>query len=140
MRDFSDALAELRRRVEGARGYLNIDEARDRVAELEVEVSKPDLWDDQDRARKVNTELAQLQEDVTLVDQLDSTVSDLETLAELAREESDASVEEEIGTGLEALGGELDTLELRAVHRRVRRTRRDRQCELRRRRHRRAGL
>ena len=40
------------------------------------------------------TELAQLQEDVTLVDQLDSTVSDLETLAELAREESDESVEE----------------------------------------------
>src|SRR3954454_14039806 len=115
MRDFSDDLAELRRRVEGARGYLNIDEARARVAELEVEVSKPDLWDDQDRAKKVNSELAQLSEDVALVDQLDGTVSDLETLAELAREEGDASVEEEIGTGLESLGRQLDTLELRAL-------------------------
>ena len=82
MRDFSDDLAELRRRVEGARGYLKVDEARSRIEELEVEVSKPDLWDDQDRARKVNTELSQLQEDVTLVDQLDGTVSDLETLAD----------------------------------------------------------
>ena len=40
------------------RGYLKVDEARARIAELEVEVSKPDLWDDQDRARKVTTELA----------------------------------------------------------------------------------
>src|SRR3954470_16037416 len=115
MRDFSDDLAELRRRVEGARGYLKIDGARARVAELEVEVSKPDLWDDQDRAKKVNSELAQLSEDVVVVDGLDGTVSDLETLAELAREESDASVEEEIGSGLVSLGRQLDTLELRAL-------------------------
>ena len=37
MRDFSDDLAELRRRVEGARGYLNIDDARARIGELEVD-------------------------------------------------------------------------------------------------------
>src|SRR5437879_6312763 len=115
MRDFSDDLSDLRRRVEGARAYLKVDAARLRIEELEVEVSKPDLWDDQDRARKVNTELSQLQEDVTLVDQLDATVSDLETLAELAREEADESVEGEIVTGMDALGRQLDTLELRAL-------------------------
>src|SRR5690349_11498054 len=115
MRDFSDDLSELRRRVEGARAYLKVDEARSRIGELEVEVSKPDLWDDQDRARAVNTELAQLQEDVTLVDQLDGTVSDLETLADLAREEADESVENEIVTGMGDLARQLDTLELRAL-------------------------
>jgi peptide chain release factor 2 len=115
MRDFSDDLAELRRRVEGARGYLNIDDARARIAELEVEVSKPDLWDDQDRAKKVNSELSQLSEDVAVVDGLDSTVSDLETLAELAREEGDESVEGEIDAGISGLSRELDTLELRSL-------------------------
>ena len=115
MRDFSDDLTEVRRRVDGARGYLNIDAARTRVEELEVEVARPDLWDDQDLARKVNTELFQLQEDVTLVDQLDGTVSDLETLAELAREESDQSVEAEIATGIAELARRLDSLELRAL-------------------------
>src|SRR5689334_8178118 len=115
MRDFSDDLTELRRRVEGARGYLKVDEARVRIAELEVEVAKPDLWDDQDRARKVNTELSQLQEDVGVVEQLDTTVSDLETLAELAREEGDESVEGEIQLGLDDLARQLDTLELRAL-------------------------
>src|SRR3954463_9487860 len=115
MRDFSDDLAELRRRVEGARGYLKIDGARARVAELEVEVSKPDLWDDQDRAKKVNSELAQLSEDVAVVDGLDGTISDLETLAELAREEGDESVETEIDAGISGLSRELDTLELRSL-------------------------
>jgi peptide chain release factor 2 len=115
MRDFSDDLSELRRRVDGARGYLKIDDARARVAELEVEVARPDLWDDQDLARKVNTELAQLQEDVTIVEQLDTSVSDLETLAELAREEGDESVEGEIASGIDDLGRRLDTLELRAL-------------------------
>ena len=115
MRDFSDDLSELRRRIEGARGYLKIDDARARVAELEIEVSKPDLWDDQDRAKKVNSELSQLTEDVAVVDGLDGTVSDLETLAELAREESDESVESEIDAGIGALSRELDTLELRSL-------------------------
>ena len=104
MRDFSDDLNELRRRVEGARGYLKVDEARVRIGELEVEVAKPDLWDDQDRARKVNTELSQLQEDVSVVEQLDTSISDLETLAELAREEGDESVEGEIQLGIGDLG------------------------------------
>jgi peptide chain release factor 2 len=115
MRDYTSDLAELRRRVEGARAYLRVDEARARIEVLEVEASKPDLWDDQDRAKKVNSELAQLSEDVGLVDELDGTVSDLETLAELAREEGDESVEAEIATGMGALGKQLDGLELRAL-------------------------
>ncbi|HEY7106230.1 MAG TPA: hypothetical protein VH986_07490, partial [Acidimicrobiia bacterium] len=67
MRDFSADLAELRRRVEGARAYLKVDAAHDylaieparaHVVDLEAEVSAPGLWDDQDRARKVTGELA----------------------------------------------------------------------------------
>src|SRR5258705_8202207 len=115
MRDFSDDLTELRRRVEGARAYLMIDAARDRIEVLGEEVSRPGLWDDQDRARKVQTELAQLNDDVNLVDELDGTVSDLETLAELAREEGDNSLESEIDSGIGALAKQLDVLELRAL-------------------------
>ena len=57
MRDFSDDLSELRRRVEGARAYLKVDKARTRIAELEVEVSKPDLWDDPGTGHVVHVDL-----------------------------------------------------------------------------------
>lgn len=115
MRDFSAELAELRRRVADAAGYLQIDTARARLEELEAEASRPDLWDDQNTARKVTTELSGVRDDVELVDALDGRVADLETLYELGVEEGDDSVESEIEDGIASLGDDLDRLELRAL-------------------------
>src|SRR5689334_4545196 len=115
MRDYSDELAELYRRVSDAHAYLRVDEARRRLAELESEASTPDLWDDVDHARKVTTELSRVREDVELVDALDRRLSDAQTLHDLAREEGDDSLEPEIADGVNALGDELDRLELRAL-------------------------
>ena len=81
MRDFSDDIKGLRTRLDEARGYLKIDFARSRVAELEVEASAPDLWDDQDRAKAVNRELASLQDDVRVHDDLERAISDVATVA-----------------------------------------------------------
>ena len=115
MRDFTADLAQLRQRVDDARRYLGIETARTRLVELEQEAGKPGLWDDPDRARRVTTELARVKDDVDLVDGLEGRLSDLETLRELAQEESDDSVEVEIATGITALARELDGLELRAL-------------------------
>jgi peptide chain release factor 2 len=115
MRDFAPDLADLRRRVEAARAYLGIDAARARVVELEDEVSRPDLWDDQARARRVTGDLARARDDVELSDALESELSDLETLAELAREEGDESLESEIEDGVRQLATRLDELELLAL-------------------------
>ena len=115
MRDFSDDLSELRRRVTDARSYLRVDAAEARLAELEQAASKPDLWDDPDAARQVTGELARVKDDIDLVRGLEERCSDLETLQELAREESDESVEPEIAAGIAALASELDKLELRAL-------------------------
>jgi peptide chain release factor 2 len=115
MRDFSETLADLRRRVDDAQGYLRIDAARARLTELEAEASRPDLWDDPDAARRVNTELARVGEDIELVERLRARVSDLETLFELGREEGDDSVEGEVAGGVDALADKLDQLELRAL-------------------------
>ncbi len=115
MRDFSDDLAELRRRVEAARAYLRVDDARARIGELEQQMSAAGFWDDQDGARRVGSEHARLADDVALVDDLDRQVSDLETLVELAREEDDDSLEPEVDDGMRALTARLDELELRAL-------------------------
>jgi len=56
-----------------------------------------------------------VREDVELVDGLEARASDVETLAELAREEGDESQEPEIEREIEELAGELDRLELRAL-------------------------
>ncbi|MFM8303600.1 MAG: peptide chain release factor 2 [Actinomycetota bacterium] len=115
MRDFSEDLADLRRRVGDARAYLHVDAAVERIAELEREASRPGLWDDPDAARTVTGELARCRDDVDLVVGLEARLSDVETLHELGREEADDSVEAEVTQGIADLGLELDKLELRAL-------------------------
>ena len=115
MRDFTEDLGEVRRRVDDARRYLRVDDGKERAAELEVEISKPDLWDDPDRARQVSTELARLNDDRSLVEALERRIGDAEALHQLAREENDDSFEAEIAAELGELRSELDQLELRAL-------------------------
>jgi len=115
MRDFSEELADLARRVEDARGYLRVDDARKRLADLEEQAADPELWNDPDDGRRVTTELARVRDDIDLVEGFDRRVSDAETLFELAREEGDESLEPEIEEAIAKVRADLSQLELRAL-------------------------
>ncbi|MEJ6512427.1 MAG: peptide chain release factor 2 [Actinomycetota bacterium] len=115
MRDFSDDLADLRRRIDEARVYLRIEELLLSRPQLETEASRPDLWDDPDLARKINGELSACTEDLELYEQLTSRLEDSETLHELSREEGDESVEAEVEDAMATLASDLGELELRAL-------------------------
>src|SRR4051794_20677025 len=115
MRDFSDDLTALRRRLDEASGYLRIDELRRNQPQLETEASRPDLWDDPDQARKVNRELASVAEDLELFDSLTGRIEDAETLFEMGREEGDDSLEPEVTEAITELRSSYDELELRSL-------------------------
>ena len=115
MRDFTDDLRALHERVAEAHRYLRIDAARARLAELEVAVAAPDLWDDQDRAKQLTSEYAAVKDDVDTYDALAQEMEDAEVLHELAREEGDESYEAEIDAAATGLGAKLSQLELRSL-------------------------
>lgn len=115
MRDFTDDISALRQRLGEAEQYLRIDEARQRRPQLETEASRPDLWDDQDLARRITGELDAATKDIELYEGLVQQVDDAETLAEMAREEGDESQEPEIDASLKAVATKLDGLELRSL-------------------------
>jgi peptide chain release factor 2 len=115
MRDLSEDLAELRARLDAAGEYLDIERLTARRPQLETEASRPDLWDDPEAARQVTAELSAVVEDLELVDRLTEKLDDVETLWELAREEGDDSVAEEIDSGLAELREQFSELELRAL-------------------------
>ncbi len=115
MRDVSDDINALRKRHAEAATYLKVDELRARRPQLETEASRPDLWDDADRAREVTGELSTVTDDLDRYDELATRIDDVETLAELAREEGDDSVSGEIESALEALAGDFAALELRSL-------------------------
>ena len=115
MRDFGDDLKDLRRRLGEAEGYLKIDTGRSRLAELEMEVARPDLWDDQELAKRVNGEYANVKADLDTFDALSRELEDAELLHEMARELDDVSQEADINAAIVSIGGQLRQLDLRSL-------------------------
>ncbi len=115
MRDNSETLEELGRRVAEARTYLRIDQAREEMTQLESRAASPDLWNDQDEARKITGRLANVRDDIERWEKVNSEVDDATTLDSLAREEKDESLTEEIDIAISSISKELDDIELLAL-------------------------
>jgi peptide chain release factor 2 len=115
VRDVSGDVAQLRKRLGEAETYLDLATKRVRLGELEQELSKPDLWDDQERAKQVQTEYKFVKDDVDVVGGIAQRLDDVEVLAEMAREEGDESQAPEIERELTDLAADLDRLELRSL-------------------------
>ncbi|MGH9055210.1 MAG: peptide chain release factor 2 [Acidimicrobiales bacterium] len=115
MHDLEADLGALRRRLEEANQYLGLDALRGRLGQIEVEVARPDLWDDVDVGQRVTREYGQVKGDVDLLDNLAAKVSDAETLHQLAVEEGDDSLQGELEAMAGTIGSQLDALELRSL-------------------------
>jgi len=115
MRDFTDDLRDLRRRLGEAEGYLKIDTGRSRLAELEMEVARPDLWDDQELAKKVNAEYANVKGDIDTFTGLNRELEDAEVLHEMARELDDESQEPDLVAAVGRIDQQLRMLDLRSL-------------------------
>jgi peptide chain release factor 2 len=119
-RDVVEVLDDLDGRVEDAKGYLKIDELRARLAELEAQAGAPDLWDDQDRARQVTTELGRVSDDVAQFDKLAGELGDARVLLEMVDEtraagDADASLEAELVESVADLERAVGRLELQSL-------------------------
>jgi peptide chain release factor 2 len=115
MRDLSDELKALRARLEEAEGYLRVDELRARRPQLEAEASRPDLWDDPERAKRVTSELAGVIDDLDHYEGLAGRLDDAETLYELARDEADEASLAEVERSLAGWDADLRRVELRSM-------------------------
>jgi peptide chain release factor 2 len=115
VRDLDTDLSALRRRLGEAAHYLNLDTLRARLAELEAELGRPDLWDDIEVGQRVTREYNQTKTDVDLLDDLRARISDAETLYQLAVEEDDDSVGSELEDMLASVSAAFDALELRSL-------------------------
>ena len=113
--DFSSALPELDRSLTQIETVVDVDAKRTEIAELEKEVSAPDLWDDTDNAQRVTSRLSAVQGEVDRITSLRQRVDDLGVLVELAEEESDASSLDEAASELAALQRSVEALEVRTL-------------------------
>ncbi len=85
------------------------------IEELEKEISKDGFWDDLDNSQKVLQRSKNLKSSVEKYNKLISDEEDLETLNELAIEEDDESLVEEIGKGIYKLNKITEKMRLEAL-------------------------
>jgi peptide chain release factor 2 len=119
-RDLAEVLDELAVRVNDAKAYLRIDELRSRRDVLGAEAGEPGLWDDQDRARQVTTELGRANDDLTSFDTLATSLEDARVLIEMvegskAEGASDESLETELTSSIQELERAVGRLELQSL-------------------------
>ncbi|HEX7034400.1 MAG TPA: peptide chain release factor 2 [Pseudomonadales bacterium] len=110
-----ERLRDLKERNAALRGYLDFDGRAARLEEVELELADPKVWDDQERAKALNKERAELEQVVGGLKRVQASLTDLEELAELAADEGDRAALDDVEAELEAVEAELSVLEFRRM-------------------------
>ena len=116
--DVSADIAALDATMTTVEKVLDIEELARRVDELEQMAADPDLWNDQDRAQKVTSELSYVQADLRRCRELRQRVEDLPLMYELAEEalaEGDSSAVDEADAERASLREDVEAMEVKTM-------------------------
>jgi len=94
---------------------MDLDSLRAQVAELEEQSARPDLWDDQENAQKVNSQLSHKQGELRRITNLRARLDDSFVLYELIEDEDDEGSIAEADTERAKLREEIASLEVRTL-------------------------
>jgi peptide chain release factor 2 len=96
-------------------GIFDYDGKKEKLAEVELELAEPDVWNDQKRAQDLGRERVLLEQVVKTIDDLDQGVADTRELLEMIVEDGDASSLDDVDLDINRLNGHLSTLEFRRM-------------------------
>ncbi|GAA2670559.1 peptide chain release factor 2 [Actinosynnema pretiosum subsp. pretiosum] len=108
IKDLSATLASIE-------AVMDLDALRAQVAELEEQAARPDLWDDQEKAQRVTSQLSHKQGELRRVTALRNRLDDLGVLYELAEDEGDEGSAAEADAERAKLREEISSLEVRTL-------------------------
>lgn len=110
--DYKVKLNTIRPTLDGLGGALKLDDARAEIAKLEAESSEDGFWSDIERSQKVQKRMKQLQNKVGGYEKLCSKWDDLMAICEMAIEEGDDSMLDELRGDYAKLEGDLEAMRL----------------------------
>jgi peptide chain release factor 2 len=113
--DINERIAAIETTLSSIETVLDVPAMKVQLAEIEVEASVPDLWDDQDKAQKVTSRLSFLQGEIRKVEALRSRLDDIPILFELAEGEEDEAALADAMKELDSLTAAVAELEVRTL-------------------------
>ncbi|MEN1967310.1 peptide chain release factor 2 [Lentibacillus sp. N15] len=113
--EINHEMEKIKARIADFRGSLDLETKKDRVKELELQMTEPGFWDDQNAAQKVINETNGLKGYVDRFAELAEKLDDLEVSYELVKEENDPDLFAELETGINDLQADMNQFELQML-------------------------
>ena len=115
LEDIKPRLGELQEKLDQMEQSLEVPAKEEKIAELEYKMGEPTFWDDAEEAQKINQELNDVKISVDKYKNLKTKFEDAQTLWEMAVEDEDESLEEEINGDLDNVAEGLENLQLEVL-------------------------
>ncbi|WP_207803946.1 peptide chain release factor 2 [Psychrobacter sp. JCM 18903] len=112
---YQERIKDLSERGQDLRRYLDFDGKQERLEEVNLELENPELWNDPERATKINKEKSQLDGVIDVVVSLESTLEDASAMLELAVEAEDESLLADVQAELDNAEKRVADLEFRRM-------------------------
>ncbi|WP_201534948.1 peptide chain release factor 2 [Psychrobacter immobilis] len=112
---YQEQIKDLSERGQDLRRYLDFDGKQERLEEVNLELENPELWNDPERATKINKEKSHLDGVIDVVVSLETTLEDASAMLELAVEEDDASLLADVQSELDNAEKRVADLEFRRM-------------------------
>ncbi len=96
-------------------GLFDLDVKRERIKELEMQMTSPEFWENQDEAQKVIDESNQLKSYVEGFEEIEGKLENLEVSYELVKEENDRELFADLDKEVSELRSEINQFELQML-------------------------
>ncbi|MEZ2691311.1 peptide chain release factor 2 [Psychrobacter faecalis] len=112
---YQERIKDLSERGQDLRRYLDFDGKQERLEEVNLELENPELWNDPERATKINKEKSQLDGVIDVVVSLETTLADAAAMLDLAVEAEDESLLADVQAELDNAEKRVADLEFRRM-------------------------
>ena len=108
IRQYEEPLKELK-------ASLDLDSKGNRIEELSRLMEEPDFWNDPEKSRKQSQEPGSLKEDVNTFSDLETKYTDMLDLIDIANEENDESMADEIKSDFEVFREKYESIRIKTL-------------------------
>ena len=113
--EYKTKLNNNRPKLDGLADSLNLGACKEEHERLQAQIESPGFWDDQDTSQKVMKRSRQLEAKMDRYAQMVSQWDDLMTICEMAIEENDESMLDELKTGYDELENKMEEARLETL-------------------------
>lgn len=113
--EYKGKLTAIRPRLEDLAVSLNLEAEREELDRLHAQIDSPNFWDNQENSQKVMKRARQLESKFERYQRMLSEWEDLHTICEMALEENDDSMLDELLAGFEKLENDMEDARLETL-------------------------